>query len=671
MSSPPTVPPVTPEVSGAPTGSGTVRWTVPVITVLTALVVAIPAAALSGAAAPLVLGDAGPLVRWGMVVLEVVHHLAAALTIGLLVVAAFLVREGRGTDRRGTAARIAALSALLWAATSAGILVLGFGDLAGIPVSAPGYVSDLLANLWGLELMRLRLIETVLVALLVPVAAAARTRGALAWAALLALTSLLPLSYGGHASGTAGHETAVTALMLHLGGMTVWVGGLMALGLLLPVLGSALPDALRRYSTLATWCYAAIALSGLLFALLTVDDLGDLTSAYWWLIWAKVLLLGVLGAFGAVQRREIIARGADRPWLFGALAAGELAVMGAAVALGAVLSRTPPPVVEPSGDVDTAAYVLTGFPLPPPYESARLLDVWQVNWLFLLVALVAVGLYAAACVRLWRRGDRWPWWRLLVWVIGWGIFAYVTNGAPSAYGRVMFSQHMVMHMALMMAVPIFLVPAQAITLAYRTLPARRDKTLGPREILLAVVHSRWAAVFANPLVAGVVFFASLIAFYWTGLLELALTTHTGHVLMIVHFSLAGFAFVWSLVGQDPGPPKWSPPLRIMVLLGTLAAHAFFGLALMQGTWLLAPGFYKAIEVPWVPDLLADQQVGGGIAWGVGELPTVVLVLMVMVDWMRRDERESVRSDRQAERDDDAELAAYNAHLQRLAGRSTR
>lgn len=644
------------------------RWPLVVITVLTALVVAVPAAALSGAAAPLLLGDAGPLVRWGMVLLEVVHHLAAALTIGLLVVAAFLVREGRDTDRRGTAARVATASALLWCLASAGILVLGFGDLAGLPPSAPGYLQDMVTNIWGLEVMRLRLVETLMLAALVPLAALARTRGALAWAAGLALFALVPLSYGGHSSGTDGHETAVTALLLHLAGITVWVGGLMAIGLLLPVLGTALPDTLRRYSTLALWSFVSVSLSGVLFALLMVDDLGDLVSPYWVVIWAKVGLLTVLGVMGVVQRRIIIARGTDRPWLFAALASSELAVMGTAVALGSVLSRTPPPVVESETDASSPAYALTGYPLPEPFAPARLLDTWQVNWLFLLVALVAVGAYLAGVVKLRRRGDAWPLWRLLLWVLGWAVFVYATSGAPGVYGRIMFSQHMIMHMVLMMGVPILLVPAQAITLAYRTLPARKDKTLGPREVLVAVVHSRWATFVVNPVVAGAIFFGSLIAFYWTGLFGWALTSHTGHVLMVVHFSLTGFAFVWSLVGQDPGPAKWSPPLRILVLLGTLAAHAFFGLALMQGTWLLEPEFFKTIEVPWVDDLLVDQQTAGGIAWGVGELPTVVLVLMVMVDWMRRDERESVRSDRQALRDDDAELVAYNAHLQRLAER---
>jgi putative copper resistance protein D len=241
----------------------------------------------------------------------------------------------------------------------------------------------------------------------------------------------------------------------------------------------------------------------------------------------------------------------------------------------------------------------------------------------------------------------------------------VTSGAPGIYGRVMFSVHMVEHMALMMGVPILLVPAQVITLLLRALPARHDRTLGPREVLLGIVHSRWASIVVNPAVAGALFFGSLVVFYWTGMLEWALTTHIGHLFMVVHFTLTGYAFVWSLVGQDPGPPKWSAPFRMIVLLVTLASHAFFGLALMQGAWLLAPDFFKTLAVPWVPNLLVDQQLGGTIAWGIGELPTVVLMLMVAVDWMRRDDREARRSDRQAERDQDAELAAYNARLKAL------
>jgi putative copper resistance protein D len=95
----------------------------------------------------------------------------------------------------------------------------------------------------------------------------------------------------------------------------------------------------------------------------------------------------------------------------------------------------------------------------------------------------------------------------------------------------------------------------------------------------------------------------------------------------------------------------------------MAFHAFFGLALIQGEGLLLADWYGAMG--WGTDALADQRVGGGIAWSVGELPTVSLALIVAVLWYRSDRRESTRYDRKADRDGDAELKAYNEHLRRL------
>ena len=85
---------------------------------------------------------------------------------------------------------------------------------------------------------------------------------------------------------------------------------------------------------------------------------------------------------------------------------------------------------------------------------------------------------------------------------------------------------------------------------------------GPREMVLGLVHSRFLRVLANPIVAAALFFFSLVVFYYSPLFELALRTHTGHVLMIVHFLLTGYLFAWVLIGVDPGPPKWSPSLRL-------------------------------------------------------------------------------------------------------------
>jgi cytochrome c oxidase assembly factor CtaG len=285
--------------------------------------------------------------------------------------------------------------------------------------------------------------------------------------------------------------------------------------------------------------------------------------------------------------------------------------------------------------------------------------------------VLAVGLYVAGVRRLRARGDAWPLLRVVMWVLGWALFVWATCGAPGIWGRVLFSAHMVMHMAVAMVVPLLLVPAAPLTLALRALPARPDRTWGPREVILQVVHSRVMGVLSNPVVAAALFFFSLAAFYYTGLFEIALTTHTGHLLMMAHFLLTGYLFVWVMVGIDPGPRRWSPLMLLVILFATVSFHAFFGVALTGSSTLLAPDFFQALGLPWAPAPLADQRTAGEIAWGVGEGPTLVLAVVVAVQWFRSETRDAVRQDRQADRDGDAELTAYNEHLARLRDETER
>jgi cytochrome c oxidase assembly factor CtaG len=105
-----------------------------------------------------------------------------------------------------------------------------------------------------------------------------------------------------------------------------------------------------------------------------------------------------------------------------------------------------------------------------------------------------------------------------------------------------------------------------------------------------------------------------------------------------------------------------------VVFASLPLHAFFGVLLMGMSNVLGESFYRSLHLSWHTDLLGDQRLGGGIAWAAGEIPLVVVMIALLVQWSRSDQRTARRLDRAAERDDDAELAAYNAMLAELARR---
>lgn len=649
--------------------------------VVVGLLASLAAAAWSGAGAPPPEGltDAGPGVRWALPLVRVVHDLAAALTVGVLLLAATMVpgaaRRGAASldePRRAFALKVAAASGFVWAVAGVVVVVLQFADAAGMPLSHPAFGAELSRSVWSIEVLRVGLISAGSAFLVASIAALARSRAVTLTATVVAAFGILVLGLAGHAGGSADHETAVNAMATHLLAATTWVGGLVGLIVLRPVLGEALAAVARRYSTVALWAFLALGISGVMAASTRFDRLQDLTTPYGLLVIVKVVAFGLLGVAGWFHRQRTLDRlDADavvgRPFL--RLALGEVLVMALTFGVATSLARTQPPVPETTANPG-AVLALTGFPAPDAPTALSWLTDWRVEWLFLATGLLAIGLYLAGIVRLHRRGDRWPVLRTVNWVVGWLVFLWATNGFLGIYGRVAFSWHMTLHMVEAMVVPIFLVLGAPVTLALRALRSRTDGTLGPRELVLGLVHSRYLKAVGNPIFAAAFFFLSLVVFYWTDLFELALTTHTGHLIMTAHFVLAGYFFAWVLVGVDPGPKRWSPPLRLVVLFATISFHAFFGVAMISGTAVLAPDFFHALHLPWVPDPLADQRKGGSIAWAIGEFPTLALALIVAVQWSRTDKAESVRADRRADRDSDAELTAYNARLARMAERDS-
>ncbi|MFC0680391.1 cytochrome c oxidase assembly protein [Lysobacter korlensis] len=651
------------------------RLTGPAALVLAGFVALVAALLVGGGADTPGFGtDPGALVRFGLPTAKLLVNLATALTLGALVLACFALSAAERAFAR--ALDVAAGAAAVWTVASLAASLLTFLSLGVELTLDDRFGEGFSAFLTTVELGQAWLGTTLLAAAVTVVCFAVRNQTLLAFVAVGVVLGQLPLAQQGHAGGTEDHGAAVIALWMHIAGAGVWLGGLATIALLLPELrGERLGKVLPRYSTLAIVCFTIVAASGYVRAEIAIGAIERLASPYGLLVLAKVGVLVALGLFGAVYRRRLIARieAADRPAgrIFGILAVAELAFMGVASGVAAALGRTAPPDPEiPASELaePTPAQLLTGRELPPEPDIWSYLTQWNLDLLWILACAFGLFFYLAAVFRLRQRGDSWPVLRTVAWISGLALLFLITNGGLNVYQPYLFSAHMLAHMALGMMVPLLLVPGAPITLALRAIRKRTDGSRGGREWLLAAVHSRYAAVLGNPVVAAVLFTGSLWLFYYSPLFSWAMTDHVGHHWMVVHFLATGFLFVQVLIGSDPLPYRAPYPLRLVLLLATMAFHAFFGLALMTGSGLLLADWYGAMGREWGDPPLVDQQNGGGIAWSVGEIPTVILAIVVALQWARSDDREAKRVDRAADRDGDAELEAYNAMLAARAER---
>ncbi|MGX1472831.1 UNVERIFIED_CONTAM: putative membrane protein [Streptomyces canus] len=301
-----------------------------------------------------------------------------------------------------------------------------------------------------------------------------------------------------------------------------------------------------------------------------------------------------------------------------------------------------------------------------PFTLGRGLQ-WSADPFFLVACLLALGLYTWGVVRLRRRGDSWSVGRTVSYVAGVLSIALMMCTGLNDYGMVMFSVHMVQHMVISMLSPILILLGAPVTLALRALPVAGKGRKGPRELLLAVLHSRYMRIITHPAFTIPLFIASLYALYFTPIFDLLMGSKTGHIAMMVHFLAVGVVFFWPIIGVDPGPQRPGYLMRMLELFAGMPFHAFFGIALMMASEPMVETF-KNPPASLGIDALSDQNYAGGIAWAFSEIPSVLVLIALLFQWYGSEQRQAKRTDRAADRDGDKDLEAYNAYLASLNAR---
>jgi cytochrome c oxidase assembly factor CtaG/putative copper export protein len=606
-------------------------------------------------------------------IIRVVTESGAVVCIGSLLLAAFLVppqRSGMLAADGYAALRTAGWSALVWLVGAALSVPFTAADAIGQPVTQILDPAELIKVAGLVEQAKAWAITAVLVAL---VALGCRLVLSWGWTAVLfflALFALVPVAVTGHSSSGGAHDLATNSLLYHLIAAALWVGGLIALLAHGRRRGDHLALATTRFSRLALVCWIAMAVSGTLNALVRLSVTDLFSSTYGLLVVGKIAALVVLGVIGYLQRersvRQVVASGSGRSLL--RLAGVEVLIMFVTIGIAVALSRTPPPAdarARPS-----TVELLIGYNLDGPPTLGGILFDWRFDLVYGTASIALALLYVAGVRRLRKRGDAWPVGRTIAWVAGCLSILLATSSGMGRYSPAMFSVHMEAHMLLSMLAPILLVLGGPVTLALRALPASgKNAPPGPREWLLAFVHSPLTKVLTNPFVALALFVGSFYGLYFSGLFDSALNYHWAHLAMNAHFIMAGYVFYWPVIGIDPSPNRLPPLGRLGLLFASIPFHAFFGVILMSSQTVIGDNFYRSLALPWITDQLSDQRLGGGIAWAAGEIPLLVVMIALLAQWARSDDRDARRSDRRADADGDADLAAYNAMLQKLAERN--
>ncbi len=652
----------------------------------------IAALVVGGGAVPPKLLDPGPIVMWGLPAAKLIANLAAAAMLGSLVLALFALRSGsRPFD---IALDTASIGAAIFTIASGITAFLTFMAAFNPKLTADNSFGEQFGRfLLELPLGQAWLITTLMGAVITILVFGWRSWTGTLLTAVLAAAALLPMATQGHSGDVAGHTVAVNSILLHTIGAAVWLGGVMLL-ILLRGLGSrpqshaaknngaknngpkSAGDGIRlsvlvsRYSSLALAAFVVVAVSGIARTVIALGAWSELLTPYGLIVLGKAVLLVALGMFGAWYRQQLIPHmdGEKQKRSFWTLILGEIALMGLASGAAAALARTPPPLGEEAPAVQTPAERLTRSPLPPELTIDRWFTSYDLDILWVVAVGFGVFLYIAGLLRLRRRGDSWPVHRTIFWMSGMALLLWVTNGPINAYQEYLFSVHMLGHMVLSMAIPVLLVSGAPITLALRTIHKRDDGTRGGREWILWAVHSPYSKFITHPFVAAAVFVLSLWAFYFTDLVRWAMYDHLGHEWMIIHFLIAGYLFTMTLIGDDPIPYRLPYAGRLITLIAVMATHAFFGMAIMMQEGLIVAEWYGSMGRTWGPTPMADQYIGGGIAWSVGEIPTLILAVTLAIQWSRSDAKLQRRRDRHADRSGEAELEEYNAQLAKLAER---
>lgn len=266
------------------------------------------------------------------------------------------------------------------------------------------------------------------------------------------------------------------------------------------------------------------------------------------------------------------------------------------------------------------------------------------GWHFHPLPVIAIGTlaisYAAAAQR-WNGADhRWPARHSLCWLLGLVFYALAVLSPIDVYSHALFSAKALQVTLLLMVVP------QLWALGLPGTLLRQTVGEPSRELLSSILHARVSQYVTHPVVGLVVLIGLPMALYGSSWYVAGLNNRM--IDAMTQFALlgGGFHYFWSRLQRDPVPRLFPQVVTVSIMLFDIALFSIVPLALMVSPSIIGIDFYTAAPRPaWAPSLEADQDLGGGILWALGDMASIPFLLIALTQWARRDQQEAEEIDR--------------------------
>jgi cytochrome c oxidase assembly factor CtaG len=263
----------------------------------------------------------------------------------------------------------------------------------------------------------------------------------------------------------------------------------------------------------------------------------------------------------------------------------------------------------------------------PPYDLHSVVTHWQFAPVVTASVAIAAALYLWGVWRVARRHPARPWpaWRTGMFLGGLAVIVISTQSGIGAYDDVLFWDHMIQHLLLIMIAPVLLIFGQPITLL---LHASRNPL---HTWTKRAVRSRVASFLTWPAFGALAYTAAVAGSHLTSLANVIESNETLHNTEHIAFLVIGYLFFLPLLGREPIRWRLSYPMRFFILILLMPVDTFTGLVLGYGN-PGTPGIPEGPRPSWAPAPVQDLHLGGAVMWIGGDGVMFGFMMLVFLMW---------------------------------------